>query len=74
MYITKNECDNLSDCIDFISNNSDGAEDHEYYANMVDLLMTLHEKAKKSIHKRESISITKKALKIARTLTSPSGE
>lgn len=50
--VTIKETDNLQAVIDFISSNSDGAEDHEVYEEMQSLLQSIWLKAIKDLAKR----------------------
>ncbi len=52
MYLSKKEKDSVHDAIDFISSNIDGAEDQEYYQNILDGLMSITVKYKAERHKR----------------------
>lgn len=52
MHITKKEYSAIFSAIDFISTNSDGADDYSHYEEMQDGLRSVCEKYKKDKHKR----------------------
>lgn len=54
MYIKKSEVDALFEAVDFISSNSDGAEDREYYDKLISTLSKLSKKARDQFHKQEA--------------------
>ncbi len=63
-YISSKEANALHEAIDFISSNSDGADDTEMYETLCGTLRSLWHKAKKDISKREHKILVKKALRI----------
>lgn len=52
MRLSNKDANAISAAIDFIHTNSDGAEDHDFYANMIFELDTILEKHRKEEHKR----------------------
>lgn len=53
MYITSKEVDALQKAIDFIGTNSDAADDHEPYQEMMGTLRKIWKKGLKQVVKRE---------------------
>ena len=63
VYVTKGERDALLEALDFISSNSDVAEDQEYYQWLCSRLISLYKKAKEEDFNRKVKSAVKRKLK-----------
>lgn len=64
MYITKEELEVLNAASDFIHSNTDGAEDQEYYGNLIATLDKLFTKAKKQRERQFNAEVKRLVKKI----------
>lgn len=62
MYVTKKEFEAIHAAMDMIESNSDGADDYEYYQNIINCLASVFEKAKKDRESKHLNYLVKKYL------------